>query len=159
MWWNVFLCIWYCILNADSTKTHSSSVTFERFCRLGKQKQTRNKLKLCFLLICHLPLFTQNLYRNKAKMDTGFFRVSTYESCYLSTCAKNLSLLNPFFDKKMLKKHFLISSKILFISSTFVIVLRYRNKGPLTLDKAHEGSMSSCRFSVDGKINYQEFNY
>ena len=28
VWRSVFLTIWHCILNADSTKTHSSSVTF-----------------------------------------------------------------------------------------------------------------------------------
>ena len=31
----LFLTIWHCIFNVDSTKTHSSSVTFWRFCRLG----------------------------------------------------------------------------------------------------------------------------
>ena len=34
---SVFLCIWHCIFNADSTKTPSSSVTFQRFCRLGQR--------------------------------------------------------------------------------------------------------------------------
>ena len=28
MWRSLFLCIWHCISNADSTKTPSSSVTF-----------------------------------------------------------------------------------------------------------------------------------
>ena len=30
VWWSVFLCMWYCILDTDSTKTHSSRVTFKR---------------------------------------------------------------------------------------------------------------------------------
>ena len=34
---SVFLTKWHCILNADSTKTHSSSVTLQRFCRLGNR--------------------------------------------------------------------------------------------------------------------------
>ena len=30
----VYFWLWHCMLNADSTKTHSSSVTFHFFCRL-----------------------------------------------------------------------------------------------------------------------------
>ena len=57
VWRSVFLTIWHCILNADSTKTHSSSVTFWRFCRLGYLLETENNMffsletnstKLCF---------------------------------------------------------------------------------------------------------------
>ena len=36
VWRSVFLTIWHCILNVDSTKIHSSSVTFQWFCRLGR---------------------------------------------------------------------------------------------------------------------------
>ena len=43
---SVFWTIWYCILNADSTKTHSSSVTFWRFCRL--------ELLTCYLGCCSI---------------------------------------------------------------------------------------------------------
>ena len=35
VWRSVFLTIWHCILNADLTKTHTSSVTFFAICRLG----------------------------------------------------------------------------------------------------------------------------
>ena len=34
MRWSVFLCSRHCILNADSTKTHSSSVLYSVFCWL-----------------------------------------------------------------------------------------------------------------------------
>ena len=47
---SVFLTISHCILNADLTKTHSSSVTFQRFCRLGFNSNL-NVIVYQFLLI------------------------------------------------------------------------------------------------------------
>ena len=35
VWRSAFLTIWHCILNADSTKTHSFTLLFLQFCRLG----------------------------------------------------------------------------------------------------------------------------
>ena len=35
MWRSVFLCIWHCILSADLTETHSSSISFLAFLPAG----------------------------------------------------------------------------------------------------------------------------
>ena len=46
VWRSVCLTIQHCILNVNSTKTHSSGVTFQYFCRLGIQTKNRFLMKV-----------------------------------------------------------------------------------------------------------------
>ena len=93
MWGSVFLTIWHRILNADSTKTPSSSITFQRFCwpgcavKLNSYPHYQLFAKVfIFLRICYCYLSTEvtclYVYSGASKIQ--------YRICAENKCARTL---------------------------------------------------------------------
>ena len=104
---------WHYIMNADSTKIHSSSVTFQRFCRLGMVflLEIERMAWQAFHLLTSLPAYeitTQCLVRFIVALCKHKHEKTNFLFC-LIVCFFNKTLSIPFrFENKTFLKHLML---------------------------------------------------
>ena len=107
VWMSVLLTMWHCILNADSTKTHPSSVTFWWFCRLGSTTYSRisttetiDEKSVCLIEMSDLKRFsceslTWNLFQGIQWIVSAYTIEMTREISHC-TCATFIIIQKSF---------------------------------------------------------------